>query len=94
MSMLPVGSSLNVAVCVMLCAVTTVPAKLTSAVTDDSPVVSWAADFKSKFPEADVAGLPIEIYEHQLWGNGFHLNLAGADVFTQQVGQNVMDYLK
>ncbi|MCH8745656.1 MAG: hypothetical protein IIB31_08415 [Chloroflexi bacterium] len=65
-----------------------------SVVIDDSPVVSWAADFKSKFPEADVAGLPIEIYEHQLWGNGFHLNLAGADVFTQQVGQNVMDYLK
>lgn len=49
---------------------------------DDAPLIAWAEQFEADFPGSHVYGLPLVQYDLGLWGNGFHLNREGAELFT------------
>lgn len=69
------------------------PAPRSTRTIDDSPMIAWAHQFESSFPGTSVTGLPIEHYDLSKWGNGFHLNLTGAEDLTQEVGKSVVKFL-
>ena len=69
------------------------PVPESSIAIDDGPMASWASQFETSFPEAQVAGLPVQSYEHSRWGNAFHLNRRGAEALTRDVGEGVMGFL-
>jgi hypothetical protein len=69
------------------------PVPTPKAPIEDQPIIAWAEQFQAAFPAVAVEGLPVQEYEHSLWGNGFHLNRAGAEVLTRQVGQKDLEFL-
>ena len=56
---------------------------------DDGPLLAWAEAFEAEFPNAKVKGLPLVQYEMDLWGNGYHLNRRGAEIFTLVVANSI-----
>ena len=58
---------------------------------DDQPLTIWAEQFTASCPEAVVDGLPLQVWDRELWGNAFHLNRSGAEILTRKVSEKVMD---
>ena len=56
---------------------------------DQGPLLAWAEAFEAEFPNASVSGLPLVEYDLRLWGNVYHLNLEGAEIFTRVVANAV-----